>query len=178
MSESEPHPLSRHDQTLLDQWAQEFLGPLKAYFLRRVTSHAQAEELAQEVFVRLALRGDLETIETIRGYIFTTARRVLSEHQKKRASRRADFHLPFFENEHLLADSSPEVLLTNRQMLKMVLEGLRELPEKTRNIFILYHFEDEKQMAIAIKLGIGLRTVERHLALANTHLVKKLGSIR
>ncbi len=172
------NPLSKQDRALLDSWAQEYSVPLKTYFMRRATSPGEAEELAQEVFVRLANRADLASIEIIKGYIFTAARTVLSEHRRKLARRHNHLHTPYVEERHGVADISPETLLSDRQMLALVLEGLQELPEKTRNIFVLYHFEGVKQMAISNTLRIGLRTVERHLAKANTHLLEKLGRDR
>ena len=48
-----------------------FRGPLVAYFLKRVKSRNEAEDLTQEVFVRLLNHPDKNNGQTIDGYVFT-----------------------------------------------------------------------------------------------------------
>ena len=171
-------PLCSHDRLLLEEWSREFGPALKSFFSKRVSSPEDAEDLIQDVFVRLARRADLASIETIKGYLFQTARASITEYYRKRTSSRADMHYMFDEDEHIVAEISIETVLADKEAVRRLISGLYELPERTRDIFILYHFEGNKQMQIARNLHIGIRTVERHLAQANTFLLKRVGRDR
>jgi RNA polymerase sigma-70 factor (ECF subfamily) len=52
---------------------------------------------------------------------------------------------------------------------------LRDLPERTRTIFLLFRLENMKQREIADMLGISVRTVEQHVVRASVHLRDRLG---
>lgn len=53
--------------------AGQFGHALLQFFLRRVRDRAEAEDLVQEVFVRLIKRGDIAALQDLRGYLFETA---------------------------------------------------------------------------------------------------------
>ncbi|GAA0464777.1 RNA polymerase sigma-70 factor [Parasphingorhabdus litoris] len=171
-------PLRSDDRVLLELWAREFGPALKSYFAKRVSSPGEADDLVQDVFVRLARRADLASIETVEGYLFQTARTSIAEYYRKRASSRADLQDMFDEDEHIVAGISIETVLADKEAVANLISALYELPEKTRDIFVLYHFEGHKQMQIAQDLNIGIRTVERHLAQANAFLLKRVGRER
>jgi RNA polymerase sigma factor (sigma-70 family) len=48
------------------------------------------------------------------------------------------------------------------------------LPERTRAVWVLYHFEDLPHAEIARRLGIAVSTIEKHMGRASTHLLKRL----
>ncbi len=171
-------PLGAQDRRLLEVWSREFGPALKKYFNKRVSFPSEVDDLVQDVFVRLARRADLDSIEVVEGYIFQTAKASIAEYYRKRASSRADLQDMFDEEEHKVAGISIETVLASREAVRHLIAGLYELPEKTRDIFTLYHFEGYKQTQIAQELKIGIRTVERHLAQANIFLLRKVGRYR
>ena len=66
-----------------------FRGPLMSYFKRRVGNHAEAEDLTQQVFMRLLAADDFERVEQAEGYVFTTAANLLRD-RDRRALRRGE----------------------------------------------------------------------------------------
>ena len=50
-----------------------------------------------------------------------------------------------------------------------------ELPERTRNVFLLARLENMRQAEIARRLGVSVSGVEKHLARAIAHLSQRLG---
>src|SRR5688500_7184505 len=58
--------------------SREFRPALMAFFLRRIKNHAEAEDLTQEVFVRLARQNDQE-IENASAFIFHIASNLLRD---------------------------------------------------------------------------------------------------
>lgn len=175
MTKGTVHPLGGPDRTLLETWARDFGPALHTFFRKRVSTPSEADDLVQDVFVRLARRADLASIEKAEGYIFRTARTALAEYYRKRASQHPELHEPFDEDQHLMAGISQETVLSDREAMERLIAGLYELPERTRDIYVLYHFEGIKQMQIAEQMQLGMRTIERHLADANSYLLKRVG---
>ena len=178
MAKSPVDPLGANDRALLEAWSRDFGPALRSYFGKRVSSAADVDDLVQDVFVRLARRANLESIEIVEGYVFQTARASFAEYHRKRASSRTELQDMFDEDEHALAGIPIDTVLADREALGLLIAALHELPERTRDIFVLYHFEGHKQMQIAQDLNVGIRTVERHLSQASTFLLKRVGRDR
>lgn len=154
-----------------------FRGPLVAYFMKRVKSRNEAEDLTQEVFVRLLNHPDKNHGQTIEGYVFTIAANLLRDRAKsvatahRRRSRSLD---PLDETvaftANLVEDRNPERVLVGRQTIQDVLDALEELGERTRDVFILARLENMQHREIAAIHGISVSAVEKMMMKAMAHL--------
>jgi len=149
---------------------------LRRFFKSRRIPQDDVEDLVQDVFVRLASRPNVESMERLEGYLFTTASNLLRDRHRRRVARSAGTHEPYEESLHgsVQETDSPERALLARQAVVKLVEALFELPERTRAIFALYHLEDLSHQDIAQRLGIAISTIERHMTRANTHLIKRM----
>lgn len=161
------------ERALLGQWAREFRKPLIKFFQKRAPATAEPDDLAQEVFMRLARRANLASIEYIEGYLFQTAASVLAD-RYRRDQRQPETVQYIDETAQGEAVLTPERVLMDRQSLDVLIQGLYALPERTRNIFMLYHFENLRQADIAGRLHMPISTVEKHMARANRQLLERL----
>ena len=84
----------------------------------------------------------------------------------------------FEETSHGEVVLTPERVLMDKQALNQLIQGLYALPERTRHIFVLYHFENIRQTEIAARFDMPISTVEKHMARANNQLLKRLGRKR
>jgi RNA polymerase sigma factor (sigma-70 family) len=162
-----------------------FRRPLISYFKRRVGDHAEAEDLTQQVFMRLLAAGGLDRVEQAEGYVFTVAANLLKD-RGRRASRRSgrdgepinvsiDPYLVAQLSREAVEERSPERVMLGRETLADVLKALDALGERTRDIYILFRLENMKQREIADLLGIGQSTVEKHVVKATLHLARCFG---
>lgn len=94
-----------------DSLHRAYRAPLLRFFSSRISDGAVAEDMVQQVFERLVQRGDLESIENAKGYIFKVAQSVITDHLRKRGSRRGQAHEEFDESVHGGVDFSPEHVL-------------------------------------------------------------------
>ena len=154
-----------------------FRGPLVAYFLKRVKSRSEAEDLTQEVFVRLLNHPDKNNGQTIDGYVFTIAANLLRDRAKSVATTRQKQaqRLDLLDEKDALApslveDRSPERVLVGRQTIQDVLDALAELGERTRDVFILARLENVQHRDIAAMYGISVSAVEKMIMKAMAHL--------
>lgn len=152
-------------------------GPLMSFFVRRVRDRNEAEDLTQQVFVRLLGSSDPQGIENVEAFAFRIATNLLRD--RGRASmRRPDVEVPDSDSHlpaTLVEEISPERVLIDRQALNRALATLNELGPTTRNIFVLFRLEGLKQREISDRLGLSRSQVEKHVAKAILHLSLKHG---
>jgi RNA polymerase sigma-70 factor (ECF subfamily) len=154
--------------------SQRFRPALMAFFLRRIRNHSEAEDLTQEVLLRATQRSD--TIDPARpdAYIFQIAANLLRDRARRNQVRSTYQGLNALEAERI-EERDPDRVLQAKQSLATVITALRQLPERTRTIFILFRLENMKQREIADMLGVSIRTVEQHVVRASVHLRDKFG---
>lgn len=185
-------PMSAHRPILCDgdgaalplqpsQLAARFHAPLVSFFLRRINDRPEAEDLAQETLLRIVAARGLEAVQHPEAFVFKVAINLLRDRRRKQLRGGPAVFVPI---EDALADEaegplveglSPEHVLLGRDSLAEVLQSLRELGERTHDIFVLFRLENMKQRDIAALFGIGRSTVEKHVMKATLHLARRYG---
>ena len=147
-----------------------FRPALMAFFLRRIGNHAEAEDLTQDVLVRVTKHGSEIDASRPDAYVFQIAANLLRDRGRRHVVRSS--YLQSFEASSAadLEERDPHRVLQARQSLATVMKAVRELPERTRTVFILFRLEGMKQREIADHLGLSVRTVELHVIRASAHL--------
>lgn len=172
------------DKTIETQAAEldrTFRAPLLAYFAKRVQSRSEAEDLVQEVFVRLLRHPDRHNGQTIEAYIFTIAANLLRDRAKSVAGghHRQSHNVDFLggRDEYsaaLIEDRDPERVLLGKESVEDVLGALAELGERTRDVFILARLENMPHREIARLFGVSVSSVEKMIMKAMAHLAARM----
>lgn len=164
------------DVRLLKEFNQRYRKVIAGYFSKRVDNTADVDDLVQEVFLRLTGRANLSRIDQIGAYIFTTAANVLRDHFRRIGSRQTDCHDSLDDHVESGKDSSdvfsPERVLLGREALEKLITALEELPDRTRQIYLLSRFERLKYPEIAKRVGLSVRGVRFHMVKAKAHMAK------
>jgi RNA polymerase sigma factor (sigma-70 family) len=148
---------------------------LVSFFVRRVRSLAEAEDMTQELFVRLA-RSDLHSIEMPERYIFTMATNLVRDralYERRQYNLKEDYGRQPGYGIDLI---DPQRLAEGQEMLMQLKAALNELPERTRDIFILYRVENIALKTIASQFGISVSAVEKHVRRGMRYLIARLES--
>lgn len=161
-------------EATLDRLARRYGGALARFFERRIGLGTDVADLVQEVFLRMARRGDLSKIEKLESYLFSAAASTLKDRARRDRVRRVAAHDQFDEAVHGDSDFSADRVLEGRQAVARLDEALRELPTRTRDVFVLRAFEERKMADVAHVLGISTRAAEKHFARALAHAAKAL----
>jgi RNA polymerase sigma-70 factor (ECF subfamily) len=153
-----------------------FRRPLMSYFLRRVGSHAEAEDLTQQVFLRLLGSEGFRADDAHAPLVFRIAANLLRD--RHRMNCRRGEHLRLLDDVAVddlgeAEDLTPERVLLSREDLSSVLRTLDGLGERTRDMFILFRLENMNQGDIAALYGCSRSTVEKHVMKATYHLLLK-----
>lgn len=169
-------PLEESQETFLRELSARYRQPLIAYFQRRVRSREEAEDLTQEVFLRLARRLDVEQIDNAEAFLFRTAVNLLRD--RSRRGKTAASHMAELSHRAGVEELSPERVVESRQSLASVLRALDELDERTRDVFILHRLEGMRHAEIAGLYGVSVSSVEKYIIKALAHLAKRAASSR
>lgn len=170
------------DAELKRQLDARFRRPLLSFFSRRVHNHAEAEDLTQEVFVRLLGSASVADVVNADAFVFKIAANLLRDRGRKAARWRFMESVPADDEslihqltQDLVEDRGPERVLLAREQLAAALKALDELGERTKNMFILFRLEHMKHRDIAALYGVSESTVEKQVMKATLHLAWRCG---
>jgi RNA polymerase sigma factor (sigma-70 family) len=171
---SKPAPSELQGNSLLDSLARRYYVPLLSFFRKRTHNASDTQDLVQQVFLRLAQSRQNGEIHNPDAYIFQTAANALRDHHRHLAVRNR--HLAQMTTDADTSDLSPERIVLAKEDLARLVDGIRQLPERTRDILILRCFEGLKSPEIARLHRISTRAVEKHIAKALAALSQILDS--
>ena len=147
-----------------------FSTSLKQYFIRRGARPHTAEDLAQDVFVRLAGRAATTRIDNVDAYLMQTASSVWKDHARKLRSHADAAHVTYDDPLHGYEERSPERVYEGREGVRRVLDALNALSDRGRQVFVLRRFEGMSQKEVARRLGISVSLVEKEMMKAMAHI--------
>lgn len=130
---------------------------------KRLKNEADAKDIVQEIFTKIWINRQTQTIENFPAYLHVAIR----NNVMKLLSKQKPIH-PFFDmlenipGKHLEADSN---LLWN-EFLKSYEGLLGKLPPKRQEIFRLHYHENQTTSNISARLGISRKTVQNQLGKA------------
>lgn len=159
------------------QWSEvsrKYTGPLTGFFAKRIDDLSEVGDLVQEVFCHLLSRKKGAVIERPEQYLFQTAANVLKDRARRRRARFQDAHELFDDAAHPGSEISPERVYIGIESVKRLTAALRELPERTRDIFVLRALEKRRYVEIARMMKISTRAAEKHMAKALAHVGRAL----
>jgi RNA polymerase sigma factor (sigma-70 family) len=154
-------------------WMAEYGQALRRFFTKRV-GPVDADDLVQEVFLRLQARATGEAVENVERYLFRIANNVLVDRYRHEASHGVALADPMDFGFDVADEMSPERTLMAKQTLNQISVALRELPPRTRDAFIYHRFEEMTYPVIARRMGISVNGVEKLIKRALAQLAQKV----
>ncbi|MGI4880318.1 MAG: RNA polymerase sigma factor [Janthinobacterium lividum] len=163
---SEP-PIARPQAEELAKRYVALRASLVSWFARRTADRAEAEDLAQESFLRVAQHSDLETVEHLDGYIYRIAANVLTDRYRHRSrQKRYAVLVPIDDDQQGTNELDPYRELAGRLQLGELSAAMMSLPERTRTVFVLRRVEKLSYKEIGIRVGISVSAVEKQMVKA------------
>lgn len=161
-------------ERLITAWMQ----PLYGFALRRCANPQDAEDLTQDICLKLCRtlpgRSDIASEEA---YVWTVARHTLANYYRGRRSLTVGIPLDDVEANLSGGEDTAEAAAQAETVGRLHTEIAR-LSALQRKIVIAYYYEGLKQEAIAMRFGLPLGTVKWHLFEAKKELKKGMESMR
>ncbi len=157
----------------LDSLYSAHRGWLAHWLQRRLGDAADAADLAQDTFARL-LAGNLgqpqtPALRSPKAYLATVAKHLLINHLRRRSLEQAWLAaLAEVPAQHAPSAEQQADILQALQAVDAMLDSLKP---KVRAVFIMAQIEGHSYADIAVRLGIGERSVKRYMAEALTECV-------
>jgi len=172
-------PLARQGNTALIQVYLERRQDLLRFFTLRLRSAAGAEDLVQEIYLRLAsLEADTEVSNPV-SYLYRLGSNLMLD--RLRGERRSGAREQAWRElrqggaDGPDVDDAPDALaaLDARQRLALIVQAVGELGPQTQRVFRLHKLEGLSHAETAKALGISRSAVEKHMIAVLKHLARR-----
>lgn len=129
----------------------------------RIADADEAQDMVQDLFVRLLGGHQLISQQTLPSLVYTMARHQVADYYRRRRVRD--------EYEHYLqhgddSDSSMESVFSARQLMEQMERSLARLSEQCRTVYRLHIYDGMKVGEIAAQLALPYKKVENNLGKA------------
>ena len=132
---------------------EEYYQVILTYITYRITHRYEAEDLTQDVFVRLLDYKQMLRPDTVKYFLFTIARNIVIDYIRRYYKKQ--------EIDSYIYDTMSTTMERTR---------LAAMPEQRRLIYTLNRFENKTSPEIANELNLSCRTVENHLFLGRREM--------
>ena len=168
---------SRPHEELLAAYI-ENRADLRAFFLVRLRSETEADDLFQELYVKVAAVAPGLEIEQPLAFLYRQASNLMLDRLRirKRSSRR---DAEWRRTHHLAGDcediaDEPTAfdVVAGRERLTRLTRAVARLPGPVQTVFRMHKFEGLSHKEVAERLGISKSLVEKHMIAALRFLVE------
>ncbi len=151
------------------------------FFSARMGSAADAEDLIQDLYVKLSTLSLTEPVENPSAFLYRAAVNLMLDRARgaRRSSARDDAwgqtQGARIGADMAVDEPSPEQAADSRQRLRRLVAAVRGLPPQTRRAFELHKLQGLSHLETAERLGVSRKTVEKQISAALRSLTSKLG---
>jgi RNA polymerase sigma factor (sigma-70 family) len=154
---------------------------LVRYFAARTGSLAVAEDLAQELYRKIASRDLAIATENPVALIYRIATNVMLDRARgdaravaRDAAWRQSAHVTL-GGEDVAEETPADEAVASRQRLRLLVEAVVDLPPQMQRAFRLHKLEGLSHAETARLMGISVKSVEKHISAALKSLTARLG---
>lgn len=139
---------------------QRYWLPLYQAAYKRLANHHQAEDIVQEIFIKLWERRKELNITYLEAYLHTAVRYRVYNYVAREVAADS-FYEPF--EQLALASAEADAALIEKELLQLANAYIAMMPRKRRRIYDLYFKENLSTGEIAERLKISQKTVQNQL---------------
>lgn len=168
-------PLLGHARVSIQEIIRSHHGALIKFLRRRLSIADDAEDVAQETYIRMMRYEGSNELNSPSAMLFRIAVNVANDHGRAAVARHRQRHtdVDAVELTSDLPSAEREVLAS--QTLDLLLETIEQLPPKCKQVFLLSRASDMTYPEIAAHCGISVKMVEKHMSRAIAACLEKVG---
>ncbi len=146
----------------------------------RLRNEAMAEDIVQEVWLKIEKSTTPEVIDNPDGYLFTIANRLCldvirqQKRQKVREEKWTEQTTTKLDGIATSQEQDAESMLLQAERIRKVRLAISKLPTKSQQAFKLHRMQEMSHKEVAAEMGISVSTVEKHIIRAMKELVQTL----
>ena len=149
-----------------------YFDALRRYLYYKTNDIDLSEDLVQEVFIKVWEKRESIKKETVKSLLYTIAnnlminhfnhQQVVVAHQKDNLTVDREHHTPQFELEH-------------QEFKQLLNQAIQEMPEGSREVFLMNRIDKLKYDEIATRLGLSVKAVEKRMSKALSVIKERIG---
>jgi RNA polymerase sigma-70 factor (ECF subfamily) len=164
--------LREGDNRVFDRIVLRYYKSIFYFVNQNVTSYEDAEELTQDIFVKLWKNSQKVEIVSLKNFLYTLARNTIIDYIRRNVNRMIFEYLT--DDSDIVADDSDiEDKEAIERLHAMVGQYTQSLPDRQREVYHLRWEDGLSRKKIAAKMGITVTTVDIHLRKAVENLISK-----
>jgi RNA polymerase sigma-70 factor (ECF subfamily) len=165
--------VGRGDQRAFRELVDRYLDAITRFALRTLGDRGEAEEVAQETFLRLWTgAADFEPHAQVKTWLYRIARNQCIDRIRKRRAHGQEVEL-----DREAGEDRPSALLLRKQTAAQVGEALATLPERQREAITLVHYEGLSGAEACEVLSVSAEALESLLARGRRALREQLRDV-
>ena len=164
--------LKQGDKSAFNQLFERYHRRIYLFCLHYHYGKEEAEEIVQEVFLKLWLnRNSIDSSGNVQSFIYTIARNLIFNNLKRKIYQKAAYQYHYTISNKV---SQTEDDIICRDLERIFNKAINTLPKKRQQIFNLSRKDGLSNKEIAEKLNISLKTVESQIRLSLQYLRRVL----
>ncbi|HJD74497.1 MAG TPA: sigma-70 family RNA polymerase sigma factor [Bacteroides reticulotermitis] len=147
---------------------EEYYQVILSYITYRITHRYEAEDLTQDVFVRLLDYKQMLRPDTVKYFLFTIARNIVTDYIR-RYYKKQEINSYLYDYSVTSTNETEEKVIAN-DLVQTELRILGAFPEQRRLVYTMNRYQGKTSTEIAGTLQLSRRTVENHLFLGRREM--------
>lgn len=164
---SEAHDGHETRAQLVERLFREHNDSLLRFLAARLGSRQEAQEIAQDAYVRLLKLDTPDAVSYLRAFLFKTASNLAVDRLRTRSYRERPATWEFFRQ--LPATGTPEREVGGIEEIRMLHRLLAELPPKCQYAFVMNRMHGLDAVTLARRMNITPTMVRRYITRALLH---------
>lgn len=157
---------------LFSQWTRDYQNQIWSLALYLLKDSAEAEDVAQEAFIRLWEHRESLSGERVRPWLLRVTRNLCLDRLRR---RRPETEI---EDQHMTIDSGPAEGLQHSQLGARLKAAVARLAEPYRSLVVLRDVQQNSYEDVAGATGLSLPQVKTYLHRARKQLREQLAELR
>jgi RNA polymerase sigma-70 factor (ECF subfamily) len=165
---------TKSDKARFEEIFMQYFSTVRSFAAILLKSEQEAEDVAQDIFVKLWEEPDLWKENLPKNYLYTMVKNSILNRIKRKNLESNYIHLQInAHGQEELSEFEDPLNEMYREELHLLLRlALEQMPGKRKEVFEMSRFQKLSNQEIAIKLNLSVRTVEQHIYLALKDLKK------
>ena len=151
--------ITNSDYVSYNQLFTRYYSRLCAFVFSIINDTTVSEDIVQEFYIKLwTNRKHIKIHENVRAYLFTSCRNLALNYIRNENTRKKNLG-----NFSLKEEPQEESILEREEYLTALERCIGQLPERSKQVFLMHKFEEFSQKEISEKLNISVKTIKNQI---------------
>lgn len=164
---------------LLSEYYSDHIAEVRSFIAKRIGEDDDADDLAQDVFLRLLSLQEIITSVTLPSLVYTTARNKVADYWRHRQAVGEHEHYIIAKGASAVSDNnSPESVYSVKEIIGQMEQGMAKLSNPQRIVYRMNMIEGLRVSEISQRLNCNYKTVEHRLGSARKIVRSYINNVR